>query len=221
MKLELKNFPSLLQINSDEGRTYRTPEGNEYESVTTFLGRQPAPGLDRWRDRIGHEEADRICDAAAHRGNQVHAMCENYILGEENKFKSFDKESVTIFKNGMRHIIDKNLGKVFGVETQLYSDKLKLAGTTDLIGEWANVMSVIDWKTGDKPKADYIFEKYFLQETIYSIMLEEKHGIVSENLVVVVGIKGGLVQIKTSHRGKHLRDLARIWKKYKGEYYVI
>ena len=56
------------------GRTYTTPEGKKYPSVTTVLGasEDSKDGLNAWRQRIGEEEADKITRQAGARGTAVH-----------------------------------------------------------------------------------------------------------------------------------------------------
>jgi len=39
-----------------------TPEGKKYPSMTSILKVMEGGGLDAWRERVGDEEADRICN---------------------------------------------------------------------------------------------------------------------------------------------------------------
>jgi len=69
-----------LKTTNSGGRKYLIPNGNlYYPSITTLLGNLSKKAIMEWRDRIGHEEADRISRQAAGRGTAVHAVCENYV----------------------------------------------------------------------------------------------------------------------------------------------
>ena len=50
---------NIEQINGPNGRLYQTPEGFKYPSITTVLSCQPKEGLEKWRDRVGEDEADK------------------------------------------------------------------------------------------------------------------------------------------------------------------
>ena len=55
-----------------EGRTYYTPDGN-YPSITTILGKTSNQiWLQKWREKVGEEEAARISKEATDRGTLIH-----------------------------------------------------------------------------------------------------------------------------------------------------
>ena len=86
--LNLIELPKLNRVESPSGRTYVTPEGNSYPSVTTVLGKTlDKSGLDAWRKRIGEEEADKQSKYAANRGTIVHDLCEDLILNRAVNLK--------------------------------------------------------------------------------------------------------------------------------------
>ena len=78
IKLEDK-LPELEAETLSTGRTYKTPDGNKYPSVTTVLGEEGKAGILAWRKRVGEEEANRISFQASSRGTSVHTLAENYI----------------------------------------------------------------------------------------------------------------------------------------------
>ena len=45
----------LTQVNEETGRTYLTPEGNSYPSITTVLSNYNKKALMEWRNRVGEE----------------------------------------------------------------------------------------------------------------------------------------------------------------------
>ena len=68
------------------GRTYFTPDGN-FPSITTLLGKtsENQVWLQKWREKVGEEEADRISKEATDRGTLVHEYAEKYFNGEDIK----------------------------------------------------------------------------------------------------------------------------------------
>jgi genome maintenance exonuclease 1 len=129
------------------------PTGELYPSVTTVLSEQPEKKsiLDKWRKRIGIEQAERISTKAAKRGTEMHSLMETYII-DECIPKDLMPTTRQIF-NGLRYAVDNNLEAVLSIEASLYSHRLKLAGRADLIGQWGGVNAVIDYKTS-KVKVD-------------------------------------------------------------------
>ena len=58
-------------------------DGQRLDRVTHLLGALPNPGLNRWRDRVGKDEAKRISGEAARRGTRVHELIERALSGEQ------------------------------------------------------------------------------------------------------------------------------------------
>ena len=66
------------------GRYYETPDG-DFPSVTTILSNTTyKPWLEKWKQRVGEEEAARISKIATDRGEAVHSFAERYFNGETN-----------------------------------------------------------------------------------------------------------------------------------------
>ena len=69
----------IEQDNSSEDRVYHAPNGI-YPSVTNLLYHMISKkNIQAWRDKIGHEEADKISHRAARRGTNVHGVIEKYL----------------------------------------------------------------------------------------------------------------------------------------------
>ena len=50
----------LTRASVDGKRIYQTPSGAGYPSVTTVLGILGKEDIQKWRDRVGHAEANKI-----------------------------------------------------------------------------------------------------------------------------------------------------------------
>jgi len=77
----------------------------------------------------------------------------------------------------------------------MYSDKLCLAGTVDLICEVDGELAIVDFKTSEKAKPEEWLEDYFVQLSAYWAMFSEKTGVIPKKLVVWLVAENGDVQI--------------------------
>ena len=142
------DFGELIRDTRPDGtRTYKTPSGFSYPSVTTITGQATAEGIAKWRARVGNEEANRVSARASARGTRVHQLCEDYLRLGEATPDIFDQEMF----GSIRPLLDQ-IDNIHCLETPLWSDHLQVAGTVDCIGEFQGRLSVIDFKTASKPK---------------------------------------------------------------------
>ena len=85
--------------------------------------------------------------------------------------------------------IDERIDNIRGIELAMWSDKLKVAGTTDLVADYNGELAVIDWKTGSYVKKDeYVFH-YILQGAAYCHMLAEMYKLVPKKIVICTFIR--------------------------------
>ena len=187
MKLDLiTDLPRLEQIEIAGVRHYTAEGVGPYPSVTTVLGADPKKkeGLQKWRKRVGEEEANKVSHVASQRGTAVHQIMEDYILDQKPITKPMPVNLATA--GDLKRMVDAYVGDVKLVEGQLFSHHLRTAGTVDLVAEWDGKMAIIDWKTSKwAKKRDYI-NNYFMQEAAYAVMFEERTGIPVERLVTAV-----------------------------------
>jgi len=198
----------------DGVRYYKTPEGILYPSVTTVLGAGKENDLDEWKERVGEEQAIKIGRQAANRGTRIHKYCEDYLSNQSPTISNL--LDLSMF-NTMKKYLDK-IDNVRLLEGALYSDHLKMAGTVDCVGEYANKLSVIDYKTSAKEKIKEWITGYFLQTTIYAIMFEERTGIPITQLVIIIGNDQGSTQVFIEHRNNWIKQVKDQRKLYKNMY---
>jgi genome maintenance exonuclease 1 len=171
----------------DGRRYYVTPEGIRYPSVTTALSEySDKTFLQKWKDRIGEEEANKITQYACDVGTAVHSLIENYLFNKKTKP---EPSPFAIHRDMMFGAIQRNLTKIDNIhalEAPLYSHTLRLAGRTDCIAEYDGKLSIIDFKTSKKEKKLEWIENYFIQGTIYSLMYEELTGLKAKNVVIIL-----------------------------------
>ena len=173
-------------------RVYLTPGGKHYPSITSILGSQPKPSLVEWRERVGDEEANRVIKEATTLGTAVHLLCERYLYNYELRSNvdghvGIDDEAISIF-NRIRFLLG-NINQIVGLEIPLYSDILKVAGTTDCIAEYNGVLSVIDFKTSRKAKKEEWIEDYWIQGFFYAAAFFEMTGAIPEQVVILIAVR--------------------------------
>ena len=91
--------------------------------------------------------------------------------------------------------IDKKFDNIYQQETNMFSHKLCLAGTVDLICEVDGELAIVDFKTSEKEKPEEWLEDYFVQLSAYWAMFSERTGVVPKKLVVFLVGENGDVQI--------------------------
>lgn len=180
------DLPEIEQINLPDRRLYQTPEGNRYPSVTTVLSILESPELDEWRLKVGPEEAARIGRIAADSGTKLHEACENYLLGRPTKWTMFDLNAKDMYKLCLPVL--ERIDAIHAIECRLYSDKLKVAGSVDLIGMLDGDLCIMDWKSSKRYKSKEDIPNYFMQCAAYAYMFWERTGIVVKKIKILMAI---------------------------------
>ena len=183
-KQNVPEFPQLETIEVDEKRFYKTPNGIIVPSVTTVLSHFEQSGIEKWKKSIGEEEANRISKFAASRGETFHQMIEKYLSNDENFSKNLHPISKGMFL-AIRESLN-SIGTIHHLETQLYSEKLKIAGRVDLIADYNDKLSIIDFKTSKKFKKEKWIQKYFEQASAYSLLYQDLTGIEIKQIVILI-----------------------------------
>jgi hypothetical protein len=181
-----------LKSQSQNGFRYYSIDGKSYPSVTSVLSILSKDGIRAWRDSIGHDVADFETRRAATRGVHFHKICENYLYN-----KNISEYKKKILSYGLFNLAKSEINRIdniYGMEKTLYSHSLKLAGRTDCIAEFDNVLSIIDFKSANRKKSPEILENYILQETAYAIMWNELTDIPIKQIVTIVACEDGELQ---------------------------
>jgi len=203
---------TLERIDSPNGRKYLLEEKGLYlPSVTTVLSMVSKPGIDKWRKRVGEEAADRKCLHASTRGTRLHTVHEYYLNNiDVSTLKEYQVPLIKLMFSGSRTKLDQHVDVIYQQETQMFSERLGVAGTVDLICEFDGELAVVDFKTSEKVKPEKYLENYFVQLSAYWAMFSEKTGCVPKKLVVFLVTEAGEVQIvertNIMHYLKKLRD---------------
>ena len=204
-------------VTTESGRKYKTPEGIDLPSITTVLSILSRDSIAAWRKRVGDAEANKISTRASGRGTRVHEIIEKYIDNDENYKDGYTPDIIESF-NVMKPVLDGLIGTVYAQEAPLYSNHLGVAGRVDCVAEFDGVLSIIDFKTSMKPKKRDWVKNYFMQETAYAIMWEERTGQPITQLVTLISVDGeDKPQIFVEHRDNWVNQLKNTIEKYKEE----
>lgn len=210
-------LPKITRKTTESGRKYFTPEGNAYPSITTVLGVLNKEGIQKWRARVGEEEANKISTQAATRGTAVHKLAEDYIDNVPDWNKGHMPNNLFSF-NQLKAILDERLNNVWFQEEFLYSDKLRCAGQVDCIAEFDGQLSIVDFKTSRKPKKEEWITGYFIQASFYAAAFLERTGIPIKQGVILITVDGSEPQVFKVNTYDYLEHFLSVRKKYKELY---
>ena len=208
-------YEDIEAVTLPSGRSYAAPDGNNYPSVTTVLSILNRDSIAQWRKRVGEEEANRVSYRAATRGTAVHEIIEDYINNKED----LSAYGLDIHQslNNIKPILDNRIGVVYAQEAPLYSEYLGLAGRVDCIAEFDGKLSIIDFKTSKKIKRREWITNYFIQESAYAIMWEERTGMPITQLVTIMDVDNEQPQVYIEQRDDWAPELLKTIEIYKKE----
>ena len=176
----------IVSKDTKNGRFYRTPEGLWVPSVTTKLSAyfDKADSLQAWRDRVGEAEARKITNQGKKRGDQLHKLVENYVLGLDWKRGVFPHTMSSFLQ--IKNDLDTGIDRVLGVEIPLYENKIKTGGRSDLFCIWKGKKSIVDIKTSRYDPIKEWIKSYFVQTTCYGHMIEQRNLVDKIEQVVIL-----------------------------------
>lgn len=185
--LKLFESTELNRIHENGKRLYVTENGDKYPSVTTVLSYFSRKGIAEWRNRVGDETANKISTQAATFGTAVHDIAEKYTLGELD-VKKANPIALAAFRT-IQPYLDDYVDEIYGIELRMYSDELRVAGTSDLICRYNGKNTLLDFKTSRKRKTKEQIKTYFMQCAVYSIMVKERYGMDIEQAVILMAVR--------------------------------
>ena len=182
---EKYSYAEVTRTTEHGSRTYDI-DGAKLPSVTTILDKtKDKTYLDRWKAKVGNEEAERIKNHSSKRGTSMHKFIEKHITGAGYD----DLTEIGVQAKPMaQKIIDVGLTPVteyYGSEISLYYPGL-FAGSTDLVCMHNDKETIIDFKQANKPKREEWIGDYFLQIGAYAMAHDYIHGSNIEQGIIMV-----------------------------------
>jgi len=160
--------------------------GMRMPSVTTILSKTKDQSfLTAWKNKVGHENAERIKNVSASRGTAMHKFLEKHVDGiGYDDLTTLGREA----KAMANKIIEDGLSKVseyYGSEVMLYYPDL-YAGSTDLVCMHDGMETIVDFKQANRPKKEEWIEDYYLQIAAYAMAHDYVHGSNIQQGVIMV-----------------------------------
>jgi len=185
------NYKDYETVNVAGKRIYLISDEQMYPSITTVLGQSLEPekanALSAWRARVGNAKADKISQDAATRGTNVHLMLERQLRGEDPKLEEFPEAHRNMFLSLRLEI--RKINSVYGQEVVLFSDALGVAGRCDLVAEYNNTLTIVDYKTSSRVKSKDEIGDYWLQAAFYATAHNEMFGTSIDKMVILMGVE--------------------------------
>jgi genome maintenance exonuclease 1 len=215
-------YPKSMRSLVNDERHYEV--GTEkLPSVTTILAAtqsdEKRESLQKWKDRVGMFEAERIKNTAATRGTAMHSYLEYHLNGQGLLDLSDEGREA---RDMAQKIIDeglKDLETIWGNEVVLYYPDL-YAGQTDVVGIYQGRDSIIDFKQSNKPKKDEWITDYYLQGAAYATAHDCIYGTNIEQTVILICTPDLYFQ-KFIINGQKFRDYKSEWLRRVDKYYNL
>ena len=155
------NYIQGKQITDHEsGNRVYDVTGTRLPSVTTILARtKNQQFLTDWKNKVGHEEAERIKNLSSRRGTAMHKFLEKHIQGSGYEDLTEIGQQA---KPMAQKIIEVGLipiSEYYGSEIMVHYPGL-YAGTTDLMCLHNDLETITDFKQSNRPKKQEWIEDY-------------------------------------------------------------
>ena len=178
--------PGSRTTDHESGNRVYDFKGDKLPSVTTILSRTKDQSfLDKWKARVGHEEAERIKNLSSKRGTSMHKFLEKHIQGTGYE----DLTEIGVQAKPMaQKIIDTGLTPIteyYGSEVTLHYPEL-YAGSTDLVCLHNGKETIVDFKQSNKPKREEWIDDYKLQIAAYAMAHDYMHKSNVEQGVILI-----------------------------------
>ena len=167
---KLYEYPKSIRSTIKGERHYELGQ-EKLPSVTTILSAtesdEKKQAIQRWKEKVGEKEAEKVKNNAATRGTAMHSYLEYHIAGQG--LLDLTEEGVQA-KQMAKMIVDKgfnDLNEIWGSECVLYYPEL-YAGQSDLCGVYMERESIIDFKQSNKAKREEYIGDYYLQLAAYA-----------------------------------------------------
>lgn len=191
----------------------------KYPGVTKILGAtKDDTFLIQWRERIGDEEADRIVEESKKIGTSLDSLVMQY-LDKEKKF--LQEEYVNEPGYDLFRQLKQPLTRVepIALQMKVWSDKLKVMGFLDILAFMDGELTLIDIKNTKKTKKRAYVEDYFLQCTMYCMMLHDLLGIEVKRIALLIADRSNTVpQIFVERTSTYVRQAIRRVHEYHGSF---
>ena len=207
-------LPQLEREHIDGVSFYKVKGEEELQrlvSITSVISHYKKDFFDKWRKRVGVEEANKITKRATSRGTDTHTLIEHWLKNED--LPTVQPLSEMLFKISKPTL--NRINNIHALEGALYSTVLGIAGTVDCIAEFDGELAIVDFKTSAKPKPREWIDGYFVQCCAYACMLHELTGLSVKKFVIIMACENGEVEVyEERDKKKYFRMLVEYINKF-------
>ena len=213
-------YPKTVREAIDGERHYLTGK-EKLPSVTTILSAtqdpEKAASLQKWRDRVGEDNATRIVDESSARGTAMHKILERYVdesgyLDLTQVGKKAHNMAIRVIEQGLC-----NVSEYYGLECTLFYPGL-YAGQTDMVAVHKGQDAIIDFKQTNKPKREEWIGDYKLQLAAYALAHDYMHKTTITKGVIMMCSKDNYYQ-EFIIEGEDFKKCKHKWLKKVSDYY--
>lgn len=200
-------FRKIYRQHKNGMRWYSEDKKLWVPSMTTVISAAHPGKFDEWEKKKGKERAEYIKLCATDRGTKLHKVIEVYLEnGDYRALDEWKEVKIQWMFLAAKPELDRLFNNIVCQEQRMLSRRLKIAGTTDYIGDVDCELAVADWKGSAKEKPETWLEDYFVQLAGYWAMFVETTGIVPKKLVVFLMTEQMEVQIVERRNITHYLD---------------
>ena len=169
-------------------------DGIVYPSVTSILSatkpERDRQALQKWRKRVGYQQAQKITTKAAKRGTSLHSAIKYYLRQQPVP----DDVASNPFWDSIYPVLTQ-IDRVHLVESAIYHANDGYAGCYDCLGEWQGKLCVFDWKTASKPKKPEWITDYCLQLAAYISAINYFYRVDIERGIIAIALSDEPAQL--------------------------
>ena len=213
------NYVPATRHDDHGSRTYEV-SGLRLPSVTTVLAKTKNQYyINKWKEKVGEQEAERIKNYASKRGTAMHKFIEKYLkesgyadltpIGQEAK-----PMAPKIIEIGLAPITH-----YYGSEVTLHYPGL-YAGATDLVCEHNGMDTIVDFKQANRPKQREWIDDYFLQIAAYAMAHDHVYGSKIRQGVIMICTTDRYYQEFKIQDGDLRREKHKFLKRLDSYYYL-
>ena len=170
----------------DTGTRFYDFQGIRLPSVTTILAKTKNQAyLTRWKNKVGHEQAEAIKNLSSKRGTAMHKFLESHIEG-------VGYDDLTPIGCEAKPMAEKiievgleNVEEYYGSEVMLHYPGL-YAGSTDLVCMHEGLETIVDFKQSNSPKKKEWIEDYYAQIAAYAMAHDAYYGSTIRQGVIMI-----------------------------------
>ena len=178
--------PGSRTTDHESGHRTYDFKGDKLPSVTTILSRtKDQTYLDRWKAKVGYEEAERLKNLSSTRGTAMHKYLDSYVRDKQRVDLTPVGQEARIMAQKIIEVGLTPISEYYGAEVALYYPGL-YAGSTDLVCLHNGIETIVDFKQANRPKKEEWIEDYYLQIAAYAMAHDYIHGSTIEQGIIMV-----------------------------------